>query len=44
MTPDEARRLSRRKVPEMDDNGPDPTEDPALYLEEGNKEPEEREK
>ena len=43
MTRAEARRLSRRAVPETEDNGPDPTEDPALYLNEGEKEAEERE-
>lgn len=44
MTRDEARRLSRREVSETDDNGPDPTEDPALYLQEVRKEAEERKK
>ena len=44
MTREEARRLSRRAVPDTADNGPDPTEDPALYLQEGNKDPEEGEK
>jgi hypothetical protein len=40
----EARRLLGHEVPGMEDNGPDPTEDPILYLEEGRDEPEEREK
>ena len=45
MTRDEARRLSRREVPETDENnGPDPTEDPIVYLQEVRKEAEEREK
>ena len=43
MTREEARRLSRRAVPETEDNGPDPTEDPATYLQEARKEDEERE-
>ncbi len=44
MTRDEARRLSRREVPETDESGPDPTEDPISYLQEGRKEAEETEK
>jgi len=44
VTRDEARRLSHREVPETDDNGPDPTEDPIVYLQESRKEAEEREK
>ena len=44
MTRDEDRRLSRRELPETDENGPDPTEDPIVYLQESRKEAEEREK
>ena len=42
MTRAEARRLSGREVPEIDD-GPDPAEDPIAYLQEARKEAEERE-
>jgi hypothetical protein len=41
MTRAEARRLSGR---ENDERGPDPTEDPIVYLEEARKEPEKKEK
>ena len=43
MTRAEARRLLGHEVPGTEDNGPDPTEDPILYLEEGWEEPGERE-
>ncbi len=43
MTRAEARRLLGREAPEADD-GPDPTEDPALYLEEVREEAGEAEK
>ena len=44
MTRAEARRLLGHEVPGTGENGPDPTEDPILYLEEGREEPEEGEK
>ncbi len=34
MTREEGRRLYGPHVPEMEEGGPDPTEDPILYLEE----------
>jgi thioredoxin 1 len=42
VTWDEARRLSGREVPRTDEVGPDPTEDPILYLKEVRKEDEEK--
>ena len=44
MTRAEARRLLGHEDKGSEDNGPDPTEDPILYLEEGREEPGEREK
>lgn len=44
MTREEAGRLSRREVPETDESGPDPAEDPIVYLQEIRKEAEEGEK
>ncbi len=44
MTRAEARRLSGREAPGKEDTGPDPTEDPIAYLQEGREEAEEREK
>ena len=44
MTRDEAGRLSCREVQGAEQNGPDPTEDPIAYLQEGREEAEEREK
>lgn len=40
---DEAKRLSGHEAPGKEDSGPDPTEDPILYLQENREEAEERE-